>query len=130
MVEQKRKVLLIEDDVDMSEAVRLRLESNGYEVVVAHDGLEGFDMARTQKPDLIILDVMLPKMDGFTVCRMLKYDESYKNIPVIMFTARVQKTDIQHGTEVGANAYVTKPFKAEELLAQINTLIKDQKNGH
>lgn len=128
MAEQKRKVLLIEDDVDMSEAVRLRLESNGYEVLVAHDGLEGFDMARAQKPDLIILDVMLPKMDGFTVCRMLKYDEAYKSIPVIMFTARVQKTDIQHGTEVGANAYVTKPFKAEELLSQINSLINHEKS--
>jgi len=127
MAEQKRKVLLIEDDVDMAEAVRLRLESNGYEVLVGHDGLEGFDMARAQKPDLIILDVMLPKMDGFTVCRMLKYDEAYKAIPVIMFTARVQKTDIQHGTEVGANAYVTKPFKAEELLSQINALISHEK---
>lgn len=123
MSEKKIRVLLIEDEPDMVEAVRIRLEANDYGVITASDGSEGLNKARTVKPDLIILDVMLPKMDGFTVCRMLKFDEKYNKIPIIMFTARTQQADLAQGKEMGADAYITKPFKSEELLAKIRELL-------
>jgi len=105
------------------ETVTFRLEANGYEVLPAYDGQEGLDKARKEKPDLIILDLMLPKMDGYKVCRMLKFDEKYKKIPIIMFTARAQETDKEMGEEVGADAYITKPFEPQALLAKIEELL-------
>lgn len=123
MTDKKKRILLIEDDADMVEAVKLRLEANNYEVLISRDGPEGLKKARSENPDLIILDIMLPKMDGFNVCRMLKFDEKYKNIIIIILSAKVQKSDIERGKEVGADAYVTKPFKSEELLAKINELL-------
>jgi len=124
MTELKRRILVIEDEKEMLEAVRLRLEANSYEVISASDGAEGLSQARSEKPDLIVMDIMLPKMDGFTVCRMLKFDENYKNTPIIMLTARTQEMDVARGKEMGADAYLTKPFKSEELLAKIKELIK------
>jgi len=124
MTELKRRILVIEDEKEMLEAVRLRLEANSYEVIAASDGAEGLSQARSEKPDLIVMDIMLPKMDGFTVCRMLKFDENYKNTPIIMLTARTQEMDVARGKEMGADAYLTKPFKSEELLAKIKELIK------
>ncbi|MBI5400132.1 response regulator [Candidatus Saganbacteria bacterium] len=118
-----RKILLIEDEAAMSEAIKLRLEANGFTVIAAFDGQEGLTKARQEKPDLIILDVMLPKMDGFVVCRMLKFDEKYARIPIIMLTARTQSKDIEQGKEMGADAYMTKPFKSEELLKKIRELL-------
>jgi len=123
MSKEKGRILLIEDEQDMVEAVRIRLEANGFEVIAASDGPEGLSKARTVMPDLVILDVMLPKMDGFKVCRMLKFDEKFAKIPIIMFTARTQQADIARGKEMGADAYVTKPFKSEELLAKIRELL-------
>ncbi len=122
-MENKPRILLIEDSEDMLKAIQLRLEANNYEVLVARDGQEGLLQARQEKPDLIILDVMLPKMDGFSVCRMLKFDAAYQHIPVIILTARIQAADRELGEEVGANAYITKPFKAEELLGKITELL-------
>lgn len=89
----KKRILLIEDEKDMAYAVTLQLEAKGYEVIAAFDGRDGLDKARTKKPDLIILDLMLPKIDGYKVCRMLKFDNKYKNIPIILFTARAQDSD-------------------------------------
>ncbi len=123
MSDKKPRILLIEDDQDMVSAIRLRLEANNYEVLVARDGLEGLAQARSEKPDLIILDIMLPKMDGFKLCRMLKFDEKYKNVIIIILSAKVQKSDILRGKEVGAEAYITKPFKSEELLEKIKELL-------
>ncbi|NQT30530.1 MAG: response regulator [Candidatus Saganbacteria bacterium] len=116
-------MLLVEDEEDMLKAIRLRLEANGYEVIPACDGQEALMKARTEKPDLIILDIMLPKMDGFKVCRMLKFDEKYQNIPIVVVSAKTQKADIERGKEMGADAYITKPFKSEELLKTINELL-------
>lgn len=124
MDKNKPRILIVEDDPGMVEAVRLRLEANGYDVLIARDGAEGLARIREEKPDLVILDIMLPIMDGLTVCRMIKFDEAYKNIPVILFTARVQKSDIEGGKEVKADAYITKPFKSEELLEKIAALLK------
>ncbi|MFH1347956.1 MAG: response regulator [Candidatus Margulisiibacteriota bacterium] len=121
---KQKNILVIEDEAAMAEAIKLRLEANGFAVSLASDGQEGLNKVRAEIPDLIILDVMLPKMNGFTLCRMLKFDEKYRKIPIIMFTAKTQQKDIKEGEEVGANAYITKPFKSEELLQKIKELLK------
>ena len=123
----KKKILLVDDEKDLVYAVKLQLEADGYEVLIAYDGQEALDKARREKPDLIILDVMLPKLDGYKVSRMLKFDEKYKKIPLIMFTARVQEADEKTGYAVGADAYVTKPFDSKALLDQIKKLLEKSK---
>ncbi len=119
----KKRILLVDDEKDLTYAVSLQLEANNFEVLLASDGQEALEIARRKKPDLIILDLMLPKIDGFKVCRMLKFDEKYKNIPIILFTARAQEADKKLGKEVGADCYITKPFDSKELLAKINELL-------
>jgi len=120
----KERILLIEDETDMVYALTLQLEAIDYKVLSATDGQAGLDMARKEKPDLIILDLMLPKMDGYKICRMLKFDERYKQIPIIMFTARAQDQDRKLAQEVGADAYITKPFDSKALLDKISALLK------
>jgi len=120
----KKKILLVEDEKDMAYAVSLQLEAKGYEIIIACDGQEGLNKARAENPDLVILDLMLPKIDGYKVCRMLKFDNKYKDIPVILFTARAQDSDRKTGREVGADAYITKPFEPKELLDKIRELLK------
>ncbi|MCK5180546.1 MAG: response regulator [Candidatus Omnitrophica bacterium] len=119
----KQKILIIDDEPDMVYAVQMRLEASDYQVVSALDGNEGLEKARKEKPDLIILDVMLPNLDGYKISRMLKFDEKYKNIPIIMFTARGQRDDIKLGYEVGVDAYLVKPFEWKILLEEINKLL-------
>ena len=118
-----KKILVVDDEMYMLNVVKMRLIANGYEVITASDGLEGLNAARREKPDLMILDVMLPKMDGFKVCRMLKFDDQYQHIPIILFTARVQEADKEIGNAQGADAYLTKPYKPEELLAKIREIL-------
>jgi len=118
-----KKILLVDDEKDLVETLAFRLEASDYEVVKAHDGQDGLDKARSVHPDLIILDLMLPKMDGYKVCRMLKFDEKFKKIPIILFTARAQESDKKMGEEVGADVYITKPFEAPVLLAKIKELL-------
>ena len=119
----KQKILIIDDEPDMVYAVQMRLETSDYQVVTALDGNEGLEKARKENPDLIILDVMLPNLDGYKISRMLKFDEKYKNIPIIMFTARGQRDDIKLGYEVGVDAYLVKPFEWKVLLEEINKLL-------
>ncbi|MFH0762594.1 MAG: response regulator [Candidatus Omnitrophota bacterium] len=122
----RKRILLVDDEAQLLEMVKMRLEANGYAVLSANDGQEAFDKARREKPDLIILDLMLPKIDGYKICRMLKFDEKYKNIPIILFTAKAQETDMGLGREVGADAYITKPFDPPALLAKIKELLKEE----
>lgn len=122
----KKKILIIDDEPDLVEMLSMRLEANGYQVIISFDGQEGFDKARAEEPDLIILDLMLPKIDGYKICRMLKLDEKYKDIPVILFTARTQESDIKLGKDAGADAYLIKPFEPQILLEQIKGLIKNK----
>jgi DNA-binding response OmpR family regulator len=119
----KKRILLVDDEEDLRKMLAFRLEAVDYEVLQAGDGKEGLDKARADRPDLVILDLMLPKIDGFKVCRMLKFDEKYKHIPVIMFTARAQKSDEDLGREMGADAYITKPFDPQNLLGKIKELL-------
>lgn len=119
----KKKILLVEDEKDMVYAVSLELEANGYEVIAAYDGQEGLQKAREEKPDLIVLDLMLPKMDGFKVCGLLKRDVRYSEIPIIMLTAKAQEEDVRLGEEMGADAYIIKPFEPQTLLTKIKELL-------
>lgn len=119
----KKKILLVEDEIDLVDMLRLRLEESDYDVLTASDGEQGFEWAKTEHPDLIILDLMLPKMDGYKVCGLLKKDARYAKTPIIIFSARAQEADIQLGREMGADAYVTKPFDPELLMNQVQKLI-------
>ncbi len=118
-----KKILVVDDERDLVETITFRLEAAGYEVSSAFDGQEGLEKAREIKPDLILLDVMMPKMDGYQVCRMLKFDDDYKNIPIIMLTARGQEQDKKTGGDVGADDYITKPFDSKDLLARIQKML-------
>lgn len=120
----KKKILVVDDEADLVDMLTLRLEASDFSVIKAYDGQQGLDKARIEKPDLIILDLMLPKIDGYKVCRILKFDEKYKDIPVILFTAKAQESDKELGREVRADAYITKPFEAQVILAKINELLK------
>ena len=120
-----KRILLVDDETQLVEMVKIRLEASDYEVLCAYDGQEALDKARKEKPDLIILDLMLPKIDGYKVCRMLKFDEKYKNIPIILFSARAQETDVKLGKEVGADAYISKPFDPPSLLGKIKELLQE-----
>jgi len=118
-----KKILVVDDEVELAKAMTIRLTTTGYEVSVAHDGEEALKKARQEKPDLIILDLMLPKIDGYKVCRLLKFDQKYREIPIIMVTARVEEEDKRLGMETGADEYVTKPFDWSDLLEKITKLI-------
>ncbi|MCX5679064.1 MAG: response regulator [Candidatus Omnitrophica bacterium] len=120
-----KKILLVEDERDLSTAMVFRLEANGYTAITAYDGQDGLKKAKKEKPDLIILDLMLPKMDGYKVCALLKGDTRYSKIPIIIFTARAQDDDMKMAKEVGADAYITKPFEPETLILKIKELIKE-----
>ncbi|MFH1732763.1 MAG: response regulator [Planctomycetota bacterium] len=117
------KILIVDDEEDIAFSVARRLTASGYEAICAEDGVEGLRRAQTEHPGLIILDLMLPKMDGYKVCRLLKFDERYKRIPIIMLSARSQEADISLGRETGAECYMTKPFDSGELLAKIAELL-------
>ena len=119
-----RKILITEDSPTILQMLKGTLAEVGYEVISALDGQQALDMARAEKPDLIILDVMLPKIDGYKVCRMLKFDERHKEIPIIMLTGRTKESDEQLGMEVGANAYIKKPFQPETIIDKIKELLK------
>ena len=118
-----KRILLVDDEPDLLSTLKKRLETNNYEVITASDGMEALSKAKKEKPDLIILDLMLPKMDGYKVCRMLKFDEKYKHIPIIMFTARAEVEDEKLGQETGADAYITKPFETNNLLSKVEELL-------
>lgn len=120
---EKTRILLVDDEPDIVKMVQKRLETEGYDVLTAMDGQEALAKARMEMPNLIILDLMLPKMDGYKVCTFLKQDVRYAKIPIVMFTARAYEGDEQLGFECGADAYIKKPFNSQELLEKIITLL-------
>ena len=119
----KKKILIIEDEPDVVNAVKALLEAKGFEVSAAADGEEGLKKARATLPDLVLLDLMLPKLSGFVVCRLLKFDDRYKNIPVIVITARTDERDIALAEKVGASDYLIKPVKPQVLLEKITDVL-------
>lgn len=122
----KRKLLLIEDDPHISRFLKLELEHSGYEIILAVTGDQAMDLLEAEEPDLIILDVMLPVIDGFSILRFIR-EEVSEELPVIMLTARGEVNDRVKGLKGGADDYVVKPFHIEELLARIEALLRRQK---
>lgn len=118
------RILIVEDEQVMAALLKKRLEGHGYEAHTAFDGEAGLQAARQMKPDLIILDCMLPKIDGYKICRLLKFDDKYQSIPIIMLTALGQESDVALGKDVGADAYFLKPFEGQSLLEKIEELLK------
>ncbi|MCH7754323.1 response regulator [candidate division KSB1 bacterium] len=115
----KKKILIIEDYNNIVEILTMRLSAMGYAVISAKDGQEGLTLARKEKPDLIVLDITLPKMNGYKISRLLKFDSKYKDIPIIMLTARETKLDEQIGLETGADVYIYKSDRTGKLLKTI-----------
>lgn len=117
----EKTVLVVEDEENILEAVKYNLAREGYDVITAMDGETGLELARKADPDLVILDIMLPKMDGLQVCQLLRRET---NTPIIMLTAKVEETDRVVGLELGADDYVTKPFSIRELMARVKALLR------
>ena len=115
----KKKILIVDDEPDLVEMLTVRLEANNYQVVSAVDGEEALSVFAKEKPDLVLLDILMPKMDGFKVCQALKKDPSSVNIPIVMLTAKDRTDDIRKAHESGADAYIIKPFDASILLLDI-----------
>lgn len=122
--ETKKKVLIVDDEIDIVETLKFILEDSGYQCYCAFDGEEGLNLAREIMPDLMILDVMMPKINGYKISRLLKYDNKYKNIPIMMITARSQDEDKLIGEETGVNEYITKPFELDYVVAKVNEYLK------
>ncbi len=122
-----KKILIVDDEVDLVETVRFPLEMEGYHVLVSYNGEDALNLARKENPDLILLDLMLPKLDGYKVCRLLKFDDRYKHIPILMLTAKTQEKDKALGMETGANEYITKPFEMDQLLKKVKAYLKQSR---
>jgi len=116
-----QKILVIDDEAKIVEICSDYLHAAGFDVITAGDGLQGLALARSRKPDLIVLDLMLPGMDGLDLCRTLRQES---NIPIIMLTARIEENDKLAGLELGADDYITKPFSARELVARVRTVLR------
>ena len=121
-MDQQKTVLIVEDEKNIVDILRFNLQREGYQTAEAYDGEDGLEKARTADPDLILLDVMLPKLNGFDVCRRLRAAGS--SVPVIILTAREEEADKVLGLEIGADDYITKPFSMRELLARVSANIR------
>ncbi|MGL4962827.1 MAG: response regulator [Inquilinus sp.] len=120
------RILAVDDTPENLEILRMRLETNGYEVATAADGEEGLAKARELKPDLVLLDIMMPKLDGISVVRLLKADVSLQSIPVILVTAKADMRDVVEGLDAGGDDYLTKPFEHKALLARVRSMLRQK----
>jgi DNA-binding response OmpR family regulator len=121
--DERPVILAADDDEDILQLVVFRLERSGYYVLQARDGEEALRLALENTPDLAVLDVMMPKMDGFEVTRRLRAEEATKRMPIIMLTARAQDSDVEEGFDAGANDYLRKPFSPQELRARVQAIL-------
>ena len=119
----KGKILVVDDEIYIVHILDFSLGMEGYNVVTALDGEQAVEKARTEKPDLIVLDIMMPKLDGYETCKILKADELTKDIPVILLSAKGRNVDQKIGFEVGADDYITKPFSPRKLVERINSIL-------
>ncbi len=122
----QEKILIVEDEEDVQELIRYNLEKDGYLTQIAANGREALDKAKSGVPDLVLLDLMLPEVDGLDVCKLLKADAETRSIPVVMLTAKGTEADIVAGLEMGADDYITKPFSPRVLLARVKAVIRRQ----
>lgn len=130
-VEKKegKKILVVEDEGMIQQVLAMRLKVNHFQVLLAGDGEEGLAMIRKEKPDLVVLDLMLPKVNGYELCRMIKFDEALKSIPVIILSALERSIDRERASEAGADAYFIKPFDLSLLVVKINELLKSSRQS-
>ncbi len=119
-----RKILVVDDERHIVRLVQVNLERAGYEVITAYDGVEALEKIKADSPDMVVLDVMMPRMDGFEVLKNLQADPRYQNIPVIMLTAKAQDADIFKGWASGVSSYLTKPFNPRELLVFVERIFQ------
>ena len=126
-MDRQKTVLIVEDEKNIVDILRFNLQREGYQTREAYDGEDGLNKARGERPDLILLDVMLPRMNGFEVCRALR--QAGDNVPVIILTAREEETDKVLGLELGADDYITKPYSVPVLLARIKAVLRRSGNG-
>ncbi len=122
-MERQPVVLVADDDEDVLELVAFRLRRAGYRTVTARDGREALEMVRTEQPDLSVLDVAMPEMDGLEVTRALRGSDATRRMPIILLTARSQERDVMAGIEAGADAYIRKPFSHRELRARVESML-------
>lgn len=118
-----KRILIVDDEIDLVDALATRLEAQGFEVLKALDGKEGYEKAHSNRPDLMILDLRMPRMDGFQVCRLIKFDDELKAIKVIILTAHNSASDREACKTVKADAFVGKPYEFDQLYQQIQTLV-------
>ena len=121
---RRKKILVVDDERDLVELISMNLQRNGYEVLTAHDGPTGLELARRQKPDLLVLDIMMPGLSGRDVTVALKGDPDTAGIPILMLTAKTEETDIIVGLSMGADDYVTKPFSMKVLIARVAAVLR------
>jgi DNA-binding response OmpR family regulator len=119
-----KKILVVDDEADIVEVVTDRLKAEGFEVISETDGVKGLNRAREEKPDLLILDVMLPNISGYDICRLLKFDAAYRKIPIIMFTAKASNADKTNAENAGADDYIVKPFEPAALMEKVRMHMK------
>ena len=118
------KILVIDDDIAINELVKINLELSGYNVITAQDGIKGFALTRQELPSLVVLDVMMPEVDGFTVAKRIRENPETKNIPILMLTALGMLSDKAKGFDIGVDDYLVKPFEIEELIMRVRALLK------
>ncbi len=116
-------MLVVDDDPVILKLLQVNFEMEGFDVVTASDGLEGLEKARAERPDIVLLDIMMPRMDGLQVTKILKSEEETSGIPIILLSAKAQASDIEAGRDIGADDYLTKPFDPNELLDRVNELL-------
>jgi len=121
---QKPKILLIEDEEDIAALIKLQADISGFKLLCATDGLNGFEIAQREKPDLVLLDIMLPGQNGLDVCRRIKQHNELKHVPIIMISAKSEETDVVLGLELGADDYVAKPFSPRVLFSRIKAVLR------
>lgn len=121
---RSKRVLLVDDDQELSLALKVRFELSGFDVLVAGDGVEAMQQTREQHPHVIIMDLMLPRLGGYDVCRLLKFDQKLRHIPIILFSARSRREDIETGYAVGADAYFTKPCDGQGLIEKVEEMLR------
>lgn len=121
---KQKRILIADDEEDVVTTLQFTLEKEGYQCLTAYDGKEALDKAKTENPDLIVLDIMMPKMNGYEVSRLLKFDARFKHIPIVMLTARTQAKDKEIGRDTGADVYITKPFEMDDLVSTVHNILK------
>ena len=124
-----KKILVVDDERHIVRLVEVNLARAGYDVVVAYDGVEALEVFQKQKPDMVVLDVMMPRMDGFEVLKKLQADPDSRDVPVIMLTAKAQDADIFRGWSSGVSSYLTKPFNPRELLTFVERIFQSMEDG-